>query len=375
MEGDKLRIAMINNTKEENPSYTVRNKIVGQKLEALGHKVFYDSVAYNFDHDDYDIFVFNRFYEGTLLKHISFLKSIGKTIIYETDDNYESIDDNNPFMRIKDYAVLSSRELIKMADGITVSTPEIKAEIYNMFPEKKDDIYVVPNALDFTQYKIRKGVGQRTAKINGENYKKLRIGFQGSNIHVQDLLLVIDSIAELQKEYGFEFYIFGIDDRPFDELNKFCLERKGDEKWKWMEDFPKLYEKLKNVQYTHVKYVPYEKFREKLSELNLDIGIAPLTDTRFNRSKSCLKFYEYAAIGTVTLASRVIPYTLEMDEEDTVKNRTDKWTAKLRKLITDEQYRNDRAYIQRSWVFDNRNIDSVIKQWEQVYATIKYKKL
>lgn len=358
---EKLKILYVNNTGEENPSYVVRNKIVAQELEKMGHTVHCKVKDFNLDVDDYSVVIFNRFYEGTLLKHIAFLKSIGKTIIYETDDNYEAIDENNPFMKIKDYAVLSSRELMHMADGITVSTPELKAEIYNIFPKLQEKIHVVPNALDFSQYKIRKGKN-----------KKLRIGFQGSNIHVQDLLIVIDAIAELQKEYGFEFYIFGIDDQPFKKLNKFCLEYKG-QKLKWMEDFPKLYERLEQMEYKHIPTVAYEEYRDKLSELNLDIGIAPLTDTRFNRSKSCLKFYEYAAVGTVTLASKVIPYTMEMDDADLVKNRHDKWVSKLRKLITDEQHRNDRAYIQRSWVHDNRNIENVAKQWEQTILSIKNK--
>jgi len=358
MEGKKLRVLMVNNTKDENPSYCFRNKIVGIALEKLGHQVHYGSTAVNIDIDDYDVFVFNRFYEGTLIKYITFLKSIGKTIIYETDDNYEAIDENNPFVKIKDFAILSSRELIKMADAVTVSTPELKAEIGNFFPDK--DIYVVPNALDFTQYKKRKG-----------GNKKLRIGFQGSNIHVQDLLMVIDAIAELQKEYGFEFYIFGIDDRPFKELNKFCVERKGDDSWKWMEDFPKLYEKLEQMEYTHIKTVAYEKYRDKLSELNLDIGIAPLTDSRFNRSKSCLKFYEYSAVGTVTLASKVIPYTLEMDDSDLVKNRHDKWLSKLRKLIVDAEFRQKRLSEQEEWVRNNRDIEKVVKNWENVISNIK----
>jgi len=338
MEGQKLRIAMINNTREENPSYVMRNKLVAQQLEALGHKVFCKTVAYDFDHDDYDVFIFNRFYEGTLLKHIGFLKSIGKTIIYETDDNYEAIDENNPFLKIK---------------------PELKAEILLMFP--KANIYVVPNALDFSQYPKRAGKN-----------KKLRIGFQGSNVHVQDLLICIDAIAELQKEFGFEFYIFGIDDKPLKDLNKFCLEYK-DKKWKWIEDFPVLYEKLQKMEYVHVPYVPYDKYRTKLSELNFDIGIAPLEDTRFNRSKSCLKFYEYAAVGTVTLASNVIPYSYEMDKEDLVKNRHDKWVAKLRKLIVDEEYRQSRLYAQEAWVHEERNIEKVVKQWEQSIINIKNK--
>ena len=352
-----MRILMVNNTKEENPSYTVRNKIVGMNLEKRGHKVFYKSTALNVDIDEYDVFIFNRFYEGTLLKYIGFLKSIGKTIIYETDDNYEGIDESHAYFKIKDYAILSSRELIKLADGITVSTPELKAEITNYFPDAK--VYVVPNALEFPKYRKRNGCN-----------KKLRIGFQGSNIHVQDLLIVIDAIAELQKEYGFEFYIFGIDDKPFKELNKFCLEY-DKKKWKWMEDFPKLYERLEQMDYKHIKTVPYEDYRDKLAELNLDIGIAPLTDNRFNRSKSCLKFYEYAAVGTVTLASKVIPYSLEMDEEDLVKNRHDKWLSKLRKLIVDAEYRQSRLYAQEAWVHENRDIEKVVEQWENVIKTIK----
>lgn len=354
-----MRILMVNNTKEENPSYTVRNKIVGMKLEKRGHKVFYKSTALNVDIDEYDVFIFNRFYEGTLLKYIGFLKSIGKTIIYETDDNYEAIDENNPFMKIKDYGVLSSRELISIADGITVSTPELKAEIYNVFPDAK--VFVVPNALDFKQYPKRLG-----------GNKKLRIGFQGSNIHVQDLLIVIDAIAQLQKEYGFEFYLFGIDDKPLKELDTFCKEKLGD-RWKWMDDFPKLYEKLEQMEYIHVPYVPYDQYREKLSELNLDIGIAPLTDTRFNRAKSCLKFYEYAAVGTVTLASNVIPYSVEMDPKDLAKNRHDRWLSKLRKLLTEKEYYMERLTEQIAWVHENRDIDKVVEMWENAITSIKNK--
>ena len=357
MEGKKLSILMINNTKNENPSYCFRNKIVGIALEKLGHKVHYGTTAVNIDIDEYDIFIFNRFYEGTMAKYVEFLKSIGKTVIYESDDNYEGIDESHAFMKIKDTAILSSRELIVLADGITVSTPELKAEIHNYYPEK--DIYVVPNALELDKYKKRKG-----------GNKKLRIGFQGSNIHVQDLLLVIDAIAELQKEYGFEFVIFGIDDTSFKDLNKFCVNYK-DKKWQWMEDFPKLYERLEQMEYTHIKTVDFEKYRDKLSELNLDIGIAPLTDNRFNRSKSCLKFYEYSAVGTVTLASKVLPYTLEMDDEDLVKNRHDKWVSKLRRLITDEAYRQERLYSQEAWVNENRDINKIVKQWENIINLIK----
>jgi hypothetical protein len=355
MEG-KLKVLMINNTKDENPSYVMRNKIVGQHLEKLGHEVHYEVNGFLIDFEDYDVFVFSRFYEGTLIKYIQFLKSRGKTIIYETDDNYEAIDENNPYMKIKDVGVLSSRELIELSHGTTVSTPELKAEILKMFPSAK--VFVVPNALDFTQYKKRKG-----------GNKKVKVGFQGSNIHVQDLLIVIDAIKELQSELDFDFEIFGIDDRPFKELNKFCEEY--DKKWKWMDDFRILYKKLSEINYKHIKTTSYEKYRDKLSKLNWDIGIAPLTNSRFNRSKSCLKFYEYSAVGTVTLASDVIPYSEEMNKKDLVKNRHLKWKSKLRKLIVDEKYRQERLREQEKFVHKHRDIKEIAKHWENVINLIK----
>lgn len=348
---------MVNNTKEEQPSYIVRNKIVADKLNELGHSVYCKTEDTSpIDLDAYDVFVFNRFYEGSLLAEIAALKAMGKIIVYETDDNYLGIDQTHPFHKIKDYAVLSQRELMRAADAITVSTPELKKIVLEQNPDA--DVYVVPNALDFTAYRKRKG-----------NNKKLRIGFQGSNIHTTDLLMVVDAIDELQREFDFDFYILGIDDKPFADLYKFCNEYK-EQQWQWVGDFKKLYEKLEKMKYVHLPSVPYDQYRKTLSESNFDIGLVPLHDSAFGRSKSCLKFYEYVAVGTVSLASKVIPYTEEMDEQDLVKNRHLKWKSKLRRLIEDEEYRNERLRSQMTWVKSNRDLEKVAKYWEMVFELI-----
>jgi glycosyltransferase involved in cell wall biosynthesis len=247
-------------------------------------------------------------------------------------------------------------ELIRIADAITVSTPELKFKAIER--NANAEVYVVPNALDFSTYRKRKG-----------GNKKLRIGFQGSNIHSTDLLMVVDAIDELQKEFDFDFYILGLDDKPLSELYKFCQEYK-EQQYQWVGDFKKLYEKLETMKYIHMPSVDYAEYRDMLSKANLDIGLVPLHDSEFGRGKSCLKFYEYAAVGTVSIASKVIPYTQEMDEQDLVKNRHHKWVAKLRKLIEDEQFRNERLRAQMLWVKTNRDLNKVTKSWENVFELI-----
>jgi len=351
-----IRLLVVNNTKEENPSFVARNKIVAEKLNALGHQIDCRTQGFALDLNDYDAVQFNRFYEGSLIKEIRALKALGKKIIYETDDNYDGIDETHPFHKIAKYAKPSWWELVREADAIIVSTPYLEERMRSKGIAKR--IYVIPNSIDLTMYPERKG-----------RNKKLRIGFQGSNIHSVDLLMVIDAIADLQKEYGFEFYIFGIDDKPFKKLYKFVTEEYK-ERFEWTDAFKGLYEKLQGMKYKHIPTVPYDDYRKKLAELNLDIGICPLKDTEFNRAKSCLKFYEYAAVMTCVLASNVIPYNTEMSEEDLVKNRYHGWKRKLRKLIEDKDYRMKRTIEQINWLAKNRNLENMKWEWNKAYFEI-----
>ena len=94
--------------------------------------------------------------------------------------------------------------------------------------------------------------------------------------------------------------------------------------------------------------------------LKLDIGIAPLLDNSFNRNKSCVKFYEYAMSGAVTLASNVLPYSTEVPT--IAKNTRDWWRQKLEWMLGADREAMSRA--ERAWVMTHRNIETSVGLWE-----------
>jgi glycosyltransferase involved in cell wall biosynthesis len=90
--------------------------------------------------------------------------------------------------------------------------------------------------------------------------------------------------------------------------------------------------------------------------------LAPLEDTEFNRGKSDIKFAEYAAVGTVTIASDIGAYKEGVGY--TAKNNSKDWYKKLERLIVDEKFRNDLLKKQRDWIAKNRSLEAIGLQWE-----------
>lgn len=125
-------------------------------------------------------------------------------------------------------------------------------------------------------------------------------------------------------------------------------------------------EKLSGIKYEFHPSVPVVAHARTLCDLALDIGIAPLADDPFNRNKSCIKYYEYAMSGAVTVASHVKPYDDEVSI--TAKNNRESWKYKLESVINanrEELWRE-----QRDWVLEHRNILKTVDLWENAYANV-----
>lgn len=367
-----MKILIIPNNTNNN-CFGVRNKLPATFLRERGHEVWIKNewnivVAKDgrrgFDPtpiDWCDTVVFNRHYDievASLRNLLTYAKEQGKKVIYETDDLLEGLNFSNPMYQDMQKNVSQVRMMTITADTCTTTGEEIKNELskYN------SDVQILPNCIDPAQWTVRKG-----------NNKKVRVGYAGGSSHNEDMSLIMDVIRDLQKEIDFDFTIFGLAPLKWDKYiknlkethEKAIKEKPNATPADWYIKTMELAEQLKEIKWKQQPFVPIEKYNETLAKLNFDIGLCPLIDNRFNRSKSAIKFYEYAMAGTATLASKIPPYEGEVNY--TAKNQYDKWKNKLKALVESKELRESITKEQREWVLSNRDIRNNIHLWEQAY--------
>ncbi|MCW2986440.1 MAG: hypothetical protein JWR63_4010 [Conexibacter sp.] len=98
-----------------------------------------------------------------------------------------------------------------------------------------------------------------------------------------------------------------------------------------------------------------------------DIGIAPLLDSPFNRTRSNIKVKEYAASQLAWLASDFGPYQGLGEREGGRLVADDGWFDALDGLIGDKRARKRLAKAGRSWA-KGQTIDAVADRYEAVFA-------
>ncbi len=100
------------------------------------------------------------------------------------------------------------------------------------------------------------------------------------------------------------------------------------------------------VGYRGVRFMPlipdYERFLRSFSSFGFDIGLAPLEDTPFHRSKTNTKFRDYGASNIAGVYSDTPVYSSCVENNRTgilVNNDTESWFAGISKLIDDAALR------------------------------------
>lgn len=197
-------------------------------------------------------------------------------VVAEYDDSLFAVPSYNPSSTTfspEKIPVLIGREQLRNADAIVVSTDYLKHEFMNL----NQNIFTVPNSIDFTDKAFNREI--RPSK----KHTYIRIGWVGGGAHNGDLKIlrkIMPVILEKYPRVKFEFH-GGAAASLFPKHERIST----DESWHDITD--------------HLS---------KIRKYHFDIGIAPLRDNEFNRSKSNLRVLEYSALKIPTIASHVEPY-------------------------------------------------------------------
>ena len=116
------------------------------------------------------------------------------------------------------------------------------------------------------------------------------------------------------------------------------------------------FDALDTVHKSFIPFCPYTRYKELL--MQADIALLPLSDNRFNRMKSDLKFLECAAFGAVALASPTVYAGSVRDGETGMLYRSPQEFGEKLALLFDDRIRQDIAANAYRWVRDNRMLCS-----------------
>jgi glycosyltransferase involved in cell wall biosynthesis len=229
--------------------------------------------------------------------------------VYENDDDVFNITHENvgAYDSYKEGSEL--REAVKRycdtASLITVSTPYLGDRHRELSPGVP--VEVLPNYIPEFILDLP----------HDERHGRLRLGWMGGASHVRDLEEAARSVRRfMQRHPHWDMIVAGADYRRSFKVDK---------------------HRLFHVPWLHVASDPRLFYRM----IDYDIGICPLLDTEFARSKSAIKALEYSARGIPVIASDVEPYRKFItDGVNGFLVKTDhEWLNRLELLANDEDLR------------------------------------
>lgn len=334
-----------------------RQHLPGRALIDRGHSVKEVAIGATFPEELLnwpDTVIFGRTYPNQYdpVKWMREFKKRGKRVLYDMDDDFWQVAKDNPSVLVSSALKDQYEGMIKEADAV-ITPSNVLAKKFKKYFKKK--IFICPNGIDFEMYQERP-----------HQQKDLTIGYMGAASHWKDLQLIGEVLTELAQKHDFLFTIYGIVGEPLESAmfhyHKNLQMNFMPEKNEYFKSALGFYKQLKDIKMWHVPFMPPELHPKTMSLCDFDIGLAPLEDTTFNRGKSCVKFYEYAAVGTPVLTSDVLPYSDEVDYR--AKNTKKDWYKKLEKLIVDKEFREKLGKKQQEWVKKHRSLQAIGIPWE-----------
>ena len=225
------------------------------------------------------------------------------------------------------------KHLVYVLDDDLLNLPDyVSSAKYYKIPRIHNNIISIMNSCDsfLTTSRVlleKYGKGFKNAflidepslqnKVNNKDNEKVKIGFAGSIDRAQDINVILEeTIKEIINKYkdSIEVEFMGAKPTIVDEY------------------------KLNYIPYQD----SYQKYIEKMSELNWDIGLAPMPISDFHSCKYINKYVEYASFGIAGIYSNCAPYIYGIRNGENgllVDNNCKDWVEAISSLIDNKKLR------------------------------------
>lgn len=312
-----------------------------RELARHGHEVTFcktldiETIEHLRDGSKWDVVVGQRFakYEGMTMWRRA--RTPRNRLVYEVDDDMFSIDKINwaAHEQFNDPEIQDGiRTYSLMADLVTTTT-ETLARVQRSVGIQ--NVAVLPNCIPEYVLDIPRVVSGR----------RPRLGWVGGASHGLDVHEAVPAVRRfLIKNPGWDLYLGGTDYRPsFNAQN-----------WDQM-----LYADWKQINDDEHGY--YQM-------IDFEIGLAPVKDTVFARSKSALKALEYNARGIPVIASDVQPYReyILHGENGFLVKHPHEWMKYIRLLADNPDLRKEMGE-RGKWRAQYYTHEANWQKWEAAY--------
>lgn len=312
--------------------YRVENKAA--QLRALGFDVwtvnaseFKMGYAENASH----IVIYRTGYSELLEQLCHLAQKYNKPVYYDIDDlvidtKYTDLlsytQDLSDIEKYEyDSGVKSYGKMMSLCDSVITTTQALKEELVHYSSK------VIINRNLASEELVR--LSQETLKDYTQDSSKIKIGyFSGSITHNENFEIIKPAIMQILEKYPHvELHLVGYIDLPQD-LKKYT------------------------EQIIMNDYVDWKELPRLISQM--DINLAPLVDSVFNRAKSEIKWLEAALVKVPTVASHLGSFEEMISDDVTgILVQPDEWYEKLEILIENPDKRQRIAEAAYGFVLEN----------------------
>lgn len=287
-----------------------------------------------------DIVIFHRQHTKIALDCAKYCKMLGKKVMFEIDDNWFHLNDDNPFSETvkKDKNIIEGMlEFCRFADGVTVTNETLKKAMAEHIDHNK--IHVVANYISDYFYR------ERTASQK-KREGRVNLFWSGAQNHLYSIRLLVEPIQQIMQKYeNVDFTMVGAD---------------------YLSEFPF----MKKARFFYVPWTDVESYPSAF-ELG-DIAMAPLSeDAGFNQCKSNIRLQEAAWHGMPVVASNRYQYakTVQHGKTGFLADNPADWVKYLSQLIENHEMRKEMSSQARKWA-QTMTIENNYQKWIEVWERV-----